>query len=510
MSDSFITTAAKRILFLWHTGEMFGFLKKTDAPVPVTLYNTLSKTKEEFKPIAGKKVKMYTCGPTVYDYAHIGNLRAYVFADTLRRTLEYAGYSVKQIINITDVGHLAQDSDDGEDKMTAALKREGKEMTLENMKALGEEYAGFFIEDMKALNVEMPFAFPRASDHISEQIAFISSLFEKGYAYKTSDGMYFDTAKFPSYGTLGLANSGRIISSISGQPGHARVAANPEKHDQRDFALWKFNKTLGWEAPWGKGFPGWHIECTAMATKYLGKSFDVHTGGIDHIAIHHNNEIAQAEAVSGKQYVKYWMHGEFITIEGKRIGKSEGNAIRLYQLRERDVSPMAYRYLLLTAHYRSLLNFTWEAISAAQTALQRAQRVFADLPLGGRVLPTYRAKFEAAINDDLNTPAAIAVLWELIRDESITPADKRKTILDFDRVLALGFGSDLQSEGAKLSVTEFSDLPPDIASLVKEREEARKAKNWARADELRLSLEEQGFVLEDGTDGPIVRNTREG
>ncbi|TSD06354.1 MAG: cysteinyl-tRNA synthetase [Parcubacteria group bacterium Greene0714_7] len=485
---------------------MLGFLKKSTERLPLFLYNTLSKTKEEFKTISGKKVKMYTCGPTVYDYAHIGNLRAYVFADTLRRTLEYAGLSVKQVINITDVGHLAQDSDDGEDKMTNALKREGKELTIPNMKLLGESYTSLFIEDLKALNVEMPFVFPRATAHIHEQIAFISSLFQKGYAYKTSDGIYFDTAKFPSYGALGVSDGGQALPSL----GQARIVANPEKHDQRDFALWKFDSSLGFEAPWGKGFPGWHIECTAMATKYLGKSFDIHTGGVDHIAIHHNNEIAQAEAVSGKRFVNYWMHGEFITIEGKRIGKSEGNAIRLYQLRERNVSPTAYRYLLLTAHYRSLLNFTWEAVLGAQTALQRAQRMFADFPAGGHIATLYRTKFGTAINDDLNIPIAIAVMWELLKDDSVTPADKRATILDFDRVFGLGFGTGSLSESSKVSVTALSDVPTEVASLVKEREEARGSKDWARADALRLSIEEQGFTVEDAPEGPIVHKTSEG
>ncbi|MES2135102.1 MAG: cysteine--tRNA ligase [Patescibacteria group bacterium] len=484
---------------------MFGFLKKSSERPQLFLYSTLSKVKEEFKPISGKKVKMYTCGPTVYDYAHIGNLRSYVFADTLRRTLEYRGYAVKQIINITDFGHLVNDADDTEDKMTLALKREGKTLTLENMKILGEEYTSFFIEDVKTLNIELPFAFPRASENIPEQIAFIKSLFEKGYAYKTSDGMYFDTAKFPSYGALGVSVPGSTPSSTSGA--HARVVANPEKHDQRDFALWKFDTSLGWEAPWGKGFPGWHIECTTMATKYLGKSFDIHTGGVDHIAIHHNNEIAQAEAVSGKKFVKYWMHGEFITIEGKRIGKSEGNAIRLYQLRERDISPMAYRYLLLTVHYRSLLNFTWEAVLGAQTALQRAQRMFADFPLKGHVAPLYRTKFEIAINDDLNMPVAIAVMWELLKDDSVTPADKRATILDFDKVLGLGFGTASSKEGSKISVTEISDVPDDISSLIREREEARGVKDWVRADELRQTLASQGFTVEDGPEGPVVRKS---
>ncbi|MES2014748.1 MAG: cysteine--tRNA ligase [Patescibacteria group bacterium] len=486
---------------------MLGFLKKSTERLPIFLYNTLSKTKEEFKPISGKKVKMYTCGPTVYDFAHIGNLRSYVFADTLRRTLEYGGYSVKQVINITDVGHLVQDSDDGEDKMTSALKREGKELTLTNMRLLGEEYATFFIEDLHTLNIELPFIFPRATAHIPEQVAFITSLLQKGYAYKTSDGVYFDTAKFAAYGMLGLSSP--LSNGVS--PTQARIAANPEKHDQRDFALWKFaTEGIGFDAPWGKGFPGWHIECTAMATKYLGKSFDIHTGGVDHIAIHHNNEIAQAEAVSGKQYVRYWMHGEFITIEGKRIGKSEGNAIRLYQLRERGVTPIAYRYLLLTAHYRSLLNFTWEALRAAHTALQRAQRIFADLPEGGLVALEYREKFERAINDDLNMPEAVAVLWELLKSESVPSANKRATVIDFDRVLGLGFETLLSgSESSKLSVAALSDVSQEIEALVREREEARVAKNWTRADEIRGMLLDKGFTVEDAPDGPVVRRTSE-
>lgn len=484
---------------------MFGFVKKTGPRPPVVLYNTLTKSKQEFKALQGKRVGMYTCGPTVYDYVHVGNLRAYVFADVLRRTLEYAGYEVKQIVNITDVGHLSSDSDDGEDKMTAGLKREGKELNLENMKALAETYASAFIEDMKSLNMELPFGFPRASEHVSEQIAFISSLLQKGYAYKTSDGMYFNTAKFPRYGALGLPAE----AHASVENGHSRIGANPEKHDQRDFALWKFNDALGWDAPWGKGFPGWHIECTAMATKYLGKSFDVHTGGIDHIAIHHNNEIAQAEAVSGKQYVQYWLHGAFISVEGKRIGKSEGNAIMLYQLQERGISPIAYRYLLLTTHYRSPMNFTWNSLEGAQTALQRAQRIFADLPSGGRISPLYRERFEACINDDLNTAEAIALMWEMLKDDTLSPPDKRATLLDFDRVLGLGFGKLGKGDKGTLQVIEIKDLPKEIESIVEKREEARKSKDWEEADTLRDSLKEKGFDIEDGSDGPIVRKSPE-
>lgn len=483
---------------------MFGFLKKKKADTPLFLYNTLTKQKDTFEALSGRRVTIYTCGPTVYDYAHIGNLRAYVFADIVRRVLEYSGLSVKHIVNITDVGHLVNDGDEGEDKMTSALLREGKELTLATMRELGEYYAESFIEDLKALNIETPFAFPRASDHIPEQIAFISALMQKGYAYTASDGVYFDTAKFPAYGVLGLPSDGE---DVVGQ--HSRIGAHKEKHDQRDFALWKFNSTLGFEAPWGKGFPGWHIECTAMATKYLGKSIDIHTGGIDHIAIHHNNEIAQAEAVSGKRFVNYWMHGSFITIEGKRIGKSEGNAIRLHQLRERDVSPSAYRYLLLTAHYRSLMNFTWDAVSAAKTALQRAQRMFADMPKGGNVVEAYDTRFEQAIYDDLDTPKAIALLWELLKDDTVLPKDKRATVLSFDKVFGLGFGKN-REVGEKIPVVTPLDMTPDISLLLDEREQARSARNWGRADEIRITLEKQGFVVEDTPDGAVVRKVSSG
>lgn len=440
---------------------------------------------------------MYTCGPTVYDYAHIGNLRAYIFSDIAKRVLQYRGFSVKHIINITDVGHLVHDSDDGEDKMSAGLLREGKELNLENMYELGEKYTKSFIDDLKTLHVLMPFAYPRASDNIQEQIAFITSLKQKGYAYNTSDGVYFDTAKFKAYGALGLPG-------VENDSAHSRLGAHAEKHDQRDFALWKFNKNLGWEASWGKGFPGWHIECTAMATKYLGKHFDIHTGGVDHIAIHHNNEIAQAEAVSNKRFANFWMHGEFITVEGKRIGKSEGNAIQLYQLKERGISPIAYRYLLLTTHYRSLMNFTWESLQGAATALQRAKRHFADLPVnGGKVLDVYREKFEKAVSDDLDTPKAVAVLWELLKDDSVLPRDKRATVLNFDQVLGLGF-KDMPSEMRSVPVSVSGGVSEEVTKLLEEREKARNDKNWARSDELRDILLGMGFSVEDTPDGVKV------
>lgn len=471
------------------------FGKKQEAPAPVVLFNTLGKEKQPFNALRGRHAKIYTCGPTVYDYVHIGNLRSFIFADTLKRVLEYAGYDVKHIINITDVGHLASDGDEGEDKMTAGLKREGMELSLPNMKALAERYAEAFISDLKELNVKLPFAFPRASEHIPEQVAFVESLFDKGYAYATSDGVYFDTAKFPKYGVLGGTSSSEE---------HSRVGVNREKRHPQDFALWKFNKELGWESPWGRGFPGWHIECTAMSTKYLGKSFDIHTGGIDLIPIHHNNEIAEAEAATGKKYVNYWMHGAFITVEGKRIGKSEGNAIRLYQLKERGISPAAYRYLVLTSHYRSPMNFTWESLEAAQTALYRAQRAFADFPEGGHIHAPSRERFDAAVKDDLNTAEAISVMWDILKDDAISASDKRATLADFDRVLGLGLGG-FASAGGKLAVLEEEDIPDDAAELVSLREEARKAGNWEEADRLRESLKALGFSVEDTKNGAEIR-----
>ncbi len=489
---------------------MFG---KSKEPPEIFFYNTLGKTKQKFKPLRGRVVKMYTCGPTVYDYAHIGNFRSYVFAETARRVLEYVGYEVKQVMNITDVGHLVGDGDEGEDKMTAGLKREGMELTLENMKILAERYTAEFIEDLKRLNVELPFLFTRASEHVPDQIAFIKTLWEKGYAYKIKDGVYFDVGKFPKYGALG-GSASLAPGRAGGQAEeHSRVGVNPEKHDPRDFALWKFDEKLGWKSPWGKGFPGWHIECAAMSTKYLGKTFDIHTGGVDLAPIHHNNEIAEAEAVTGKPLARYWMHGAFMTIEGKRIGKSEGNAIRLYQLEERGVSALAYRYLLLTVHYRQPMNFTWDAAEAAQTALKRAQRFFADLPAQaglkdeGRINQEYRLKFGAAIHDDLNTPEALAVMWNLFKDESVSPGDKRETLLDFDRVFGIGFMPLLYRSGAaeRVSVVSLSDLPPEVETLISERDIARKNGEWQRADKLRESLRALGFLVEDTTEGPMVR-----
>jgi cysteinyl-tRNA synthetase len=483
---------------------MLSFFRKSKPHSGIFFYNTLGREKQKFEPLRDRYVKMYSCGPTVYDYAHIGNFRTYLFAESARRVLEYAGYEVKQVMNVTDFGHLVGDGDEGEDKMTLALRREGLELNLENMHALGTRYLDAFVEDMKRLNIELPFTLPRASEHIGEQRAYVEVLLNKGYAYRAEDGIYFDTGKFPAYGALG---------GVSASEEHSRIGVAEGKRDPRDFALWKFDEKLGWDAPWGKGFPGWHIECVAMSTKHLGKTFDIHTGGIDHIAIHHNNEIAEAEAANAKPLARYWMHGAFLTVEGKRIGKSEGNAIRLYQLEERGIPALAFRYLCLTTHYRQTMNFTWEAAEAAKTARERALRSFADISNGpagrlrGKINHEYREKFRKAIFDDLNTPEALAVMWSLIKDDTVSPEDKRQTLLDFDRVLGIGFLPPLyRTENAeRLLVVPLEDLPGDIEALVKEREAARKAGEWGKADELREAVRTAGYIVEDTKDGPAVR-----
>lgn len=452
----------------------------------IKLFNTLSRSTEPFTPLRQGAVSMYHCGPTVYDYAHIGNLRAYIFADILRRTFEYNSYAVRQVINITDVGHLVSDGDDGEDKMTKALKREGKPLTLEAMREVATLYFEKFVDDLKSLNTELPHEFPRASDHIAEDIEIIEKLQANGFTYLTSDGVYFDISKFPAYGKLGN------ISLESLKDG-ARIEVNPEKKNPADFTLWKFDSKLGWESPWGKGFPGWHIECSAMARKYLGQPFDIHTGGIDHIPVHHNNEIAQSEAAYGTSLASYWMHGAFVTIGDGKMAKSAGGFITLKSLEDDMISPLAYRYWLLTAHYRSPVNFTVEAVRGAQNALIKLMTTMSNLPDGGTVSEAYKARFTAFINDDLGTAQALALVWELLKDASVSDADKRATVLDFDRVFGLKLGS--------LAPIEEEKIPIEVQALADAREEARKAKEWEKADALRLEIENRGYVVSDTPSG---------
>lgn len=332
------------------------FTKRSTAiSSPVFFYNTLSKSKEQFNAVPhSKEVRMYNCGPTVYDTSHIGNLRSFIFADLIRRVLEYNGFPVKQVINITDFGHLSSDADSGNDKMTKGLKREGLAVTLENMRLLADKYTEQFKQDLRRVNLDTDrILFPRASDYIPAQIAMIETLEEKTYAYRGKDGVYFDTARFPDYGKLGDIN-------IEGLKEGARVEASEDKRSPTDFLLWKPDAKIGWDSPWGKGFPGWHIECSAMINATLGKQIDIHTGGVDLIPTHHNNEIAQSESATGKRpFSRFWMHNEFLNLSGEKLAKSTGNIVNLSTLIEKGYHPLAYRYLLLGAHYRSLLNFTW-------------------------------------------------------------------------------------------------------------------------------------------------------
>lgn len=448
-------------------------------------FNTLTREKEDFKPIDSKEVKMYSCGPTVYNYTHIGNLRAYVFADILRRTLKYNGFKVNQVMNITDIGHLSSDADSGEDKMTKGLLREGKELTLKNMRELAEFYTESFKKDLKILNIEMPNGIYFASDYIKEDIELIKKLEEKGYAYKTNDGIYFDTAKMEDYGILW---GGKRIHDEN----ETRIAKNLEKRSPEDFALWKFSSEIGFPSPWGQGFPGWHIECSAMSMKFLGEQFDIHTGGIDHISVHHTNEIAQSECATGKKpFVKFWMHNEFVDTGNEKMSKSAGNFLRIQSLIEKNINPITYRFWLLMANYRTKMNFVWEALEGAEIALKRLYRLYIELGNDtGKVNEEYREKFRKSINDDLDTPKALVLLWDLIKDEKISNLDKKATILDFDKVLGLGF------ENLKEEI-----IPEEIKKLAEERELVRKNKDFKKSDELRDQINSLGYEIKDSAEG---------
>lgn len=451
----------------------------------LSLYNTLSKTKEPFSPASGNTARMYNCGPTVYDRVHIGNLRALLFADTLRRVLQYAGFDVQQVMNITDVGHLSSDQDEGEDKMMKGLKRDHLPVSLAGLKSLADRYTELFAQDMEALNVLPPAVMPRASEHIKDQIDLIRRLEKKGLTYTTSDGVYFSTGDYPAYGKLGG------LSESSDE--HTRVEENAEKKNPRDFALWKFNAELGWESPWGKGFPGWHIECSAMSMKYLGETLDIHTGGIEHISVHHNNEIAQAEGATGKTFSRFWLHNDHVRVNGRKMAKSEGTGLTLSDIEKEGITPLAYRYWVLTAHYRSMVNFTLDAAHGAQTAYEKLKARLADFPDAGSVDAAYDAKFREAIEDDLNTPQAVSLVWDLLRDEDVKDEDKKMTVFAWDAVF-----------GLKLNEMEELVIPEDVKELLHRRELAREAKHWDMADTLRKEIEEKGFVVKDTPEGQKI------
>ncbi|MBU3925736.1 cysteine--tRNA ligase [Patescibacteria group bacterium] len=463
------------------------------------LYNTLSLKKEEFKPLKNKKVGLYTCGPTVYNFVHIGNLRTFIFEDILRRTLEHNNYQVKHVMNITDVGHLVSDENEGEDKIEKSA-REQKKTAWDIAKFYTQE----FKKDIADLNIEPAQIMPRATDHIKEQMALIKILEKKGFTYKTSDGIYFDTSKFKKYGKLGKVN-------IKGLKAGARIKKGDKKH-HTDFALWKFSPQLGsrqahrqmeWSSPWGIGFPGWHIECSAMAVKYLSQPFDIHTGGIDHIPIHHQNEIAQSEGAYDKPLANYWMHGEFLVIDKKKMAKSESNFITLKILKEQGYHPLVYRFFVLNAHYRTQLNFSWEAMESAQAGLEHLYNQVSNLKSKNLKLTSknidkkFKQKFLNAINDDLNTPKALAVMQELLKSRLVTDDCKLATILDFDKILGLKIKESLVS----------IKIPEKIKKIAEERLEARQNKDWNKSDILRKKINQLGFKIKDTKDGYTLKKS---
>lgn len=450
------------------------------------LYDTYSRSLREFQPLYPSKVGLYACGPTVYDYAHIGNLRTYIFEDLLRRVLEFNGYVVEHAMNITDVGHLVSDADTGEDKMEKGSRRTGKSAW-----EIAEIYTQAFKSDLNSLNILEPTIWCKATEHIAEQIATIECIEEKGFTYRTSDGIYFDTSKLENYGFLARLD-------IEGLQAGTRIDMGDKRHPT-DFALWKFSppeqqRQMEWESPWGVGFPGWHIECSAMSAKYLGSFFDIHCGGEDHISVHHSNEIAQTEACYGTQLANFWMHAYFLQLDNTKMAKSDEQFLRLQTFIDRGYDPLAYRYLCLTAHYRSHLNFTWESLDAATVALNRLRKMVYEWKQPGTVNEEYTREFTARMNNDLNIPQALALTWELGKSD-LPCADKKATILHFDNVLGLRLGEWHPQEEV---------IPHEIQLLVEQRQKARKEKRFKEADDLREQIIEAGYKIVDTPDGPIV------
>jgi len=461
----------------------------------IILYNTLTRTKEELKTIEQGTVKMYCCGPTVYNFAHIGNLRAYFFEDILKRVLLYNGYDVKHVMNITDVGHLVSDDDEGEDKMEKGSAREGKTVW-----EIAEFYTEAFKKDISLLNIIPPTIYCKATDNIKEQVEMIKCLEAKGFTYVTNDGVYYDTSKFPEYGKLARLD-------IEGLEEGKRIQFSDEKKNKTDFALWKFSpknekRQMEWESPWGTGFPGWHIECSAMSQKYLGDTFDIHCGGVDHIPIHHTNEIAQAEACSGKQFVNYWLHGEFLIEDKGKMSKSSGEFLQLQTLIDKGYSPLEYRYFLLMTHYRKKIKFSFDNLDAARNGFNNLKSKIAEIKSAVKesdsveVTKTgkYLEKFSGCINDDLNAGEGLALLWDLLKDEALNPSEKILLANVFDKI----FGLELDKvEAAKTG----TDIPEEIKELAEKRVDAKKNKDFKLADDLRNLIKEKGYEVVDEKGG---------
>ncbi len=465
----------------------------------IYLFNSLSRKKEKFIPIEPGKVRLYTCGPTVYNYAHIGNLRTYVFEDILVRALRYAHFDVTHVMNITDVGHLVSDGDEGEDKMESGSRREGKTAW-----DIAEFYTKAFFKDMERLHIQKPQVIPKATDHIPEMIEMIRVLEKKGFVYITSDGLYFDTSKFPRYGELGKLDEKNLEAGI-------RVDMR-EKRNLTDFALWKFSpkdgkRQMEWESPWGTGFPGWHIECSAMSMKYLGSTLDIHCGGKDHITVHHPNEIAQSEASTGSvPFSRYWMHGQFLTEEKSKMSKSKGEFLTLSLLEEKGYHFLDYRFLLLQAHYRRELSFHYEALDSARIGRRKLlERIvsWGELPASNETpkVMEYIHGFQKAIFDDLNTPQAMSIFFTALKDGSLGDGEKKFLSQEVDRI----FGLDLNNSGLLRDSKKIDNIPSQIQSMLASREKARKEKNWAESDRLRKELLTQGYQIVDTPQGARLK-----
>ncbi|MBN2197626.1 cysteine--tRNA ligase [Candidatus Wolfebacteria bacterium] len=457
----------------------------------IKLYNILFRKKQIFKPIHNKQVGLYTCGPTVYDFVHIGNLRTYIFEDILRKTLKYNNYKIKHIMNITDV----------EDKIIKRAKKENK-----NIKEITEFFTDLFFKDIKKLNIEKAEFYPRATKHIKEMIVLIETLIKKGFAYQGKDkSIYFDISKFKNYGKLSQLKKRKIKTG-------ARIVADEYNKDEaQDFVLWKAKKgdEPFWQSPFGKGRPGWHIECSAMAMKYLGKTFDIHCGAVDLIFPHHENEIAQSEAATGKKFVNYWIEGEHLLVDNKKMSKSLNNFYTLRDLENKNFNPLAFRYLILTSHYRSKLNFSWKSLEAAQNALNNLYNEIKQINIDKTKTNTnkktslniqkqYKSKFLSAINDDLNTAKTISIVWQIIKDKKLINKEKKQLLTEFDKILSLG-----------LNKVKTIKIPPQIKALASKREKLRVNKQFIQADRLRKKLEQLGYLIEDTPQGPkVMRNSK--
>jgi cysteinyl-tRNA synthetase len=454
------------------------------------LFDTYTRSVRHFEPLRPPEVSLYTCGPTVYDYAHLGNLRTYIFEDILRRVLEFNGYRVKHVMNLTDVGHLVSDADTGEDKMEKGARRTGKSGW-----EIAEFYTQAFKDDLRHLSILEPTIWCRATEHLPEQIETIQCIEAKGFTYRTSDGIYFDTSKLPTYGDLARLD-------LKGLQAGARVDMGEKRHPT-DFALWKFSpperrRHMEWDSPWGVGFPGWHIECSAMATKYLGPSFDIHCGGEDHIAVHHTNEMAQTEVCHGTRLANFWLHGSFLQLDDAKMAKSAGDFLRLQTVVERGYDPLAYRFFCLSAHYHATLNFTWDGLDGAATALHRLRTAAYEWGATGTVDVGYVDQFREQVNDDLNMPRAVALTWELVKS-ALPAATKKATLLQFDRVFGLRL-----AEWHPVEAT----VPDAIWVLVQQRQQARVEKRWQDADVLREQVKAAGYDIDDTPQGPRLRSRR--